>query len=204
MAVVERIGTGQRHRAVVQAARRLDPLRDDRVDILALAQVGADRDVGHRILQPVVETGERQRQPGRGVEIDPPLDPLQPFQLQRRVRLRGDREHHERPVQLVQRRHAEPRIGRRAQVDRGQSMEQRADAAGADRAVAVGIGAGGRGTAGRRRLAEETVVDRPAIDPAAAGQDQMPDRPVVLRERAGRRLVSPPAVRRAVIAPVAP
>ena len=133
----------------------LDPHRLDRPGVLALAQHPAGgHEAGHRkrpgplavcdiddgVVDPVPEQGGG---PGRGAApaAQAQLDPRQPFGLQRRIGLGDVVTDAERPVQLVQGRGAESRIGRRARGEVGRDRIPAAQS-GADhlaRAVRGGI-----------------------------------------------------------------
>ncbi|MCY1182726.1 hypothetical protein D9M73_232990 [compost metagenome] len=94
----------ERKRATLGVRRHLHPTRDDRIDILPLAKVGRDRDIGDRAREPIVEGRDTQGEAREWLQVEAPLEPAQPLQSERGIGLGGDGKDDERPVQLVQRR----------------------------------------------------------------------------------------------------
>ena len=127
-----RMGIGQRSVEAQLAEMRLraqfDALRPNRGNVSPLLQVGADGDVGDRILQLVLERGERDLHARRRLPIKPCFVAEQPFGLEVLVRLRGHREHDIGPVKLVQGRQPEAGIGGRPQLNRLRRMKHPAAA----------------------------------------------------------------------------
>ena len=177
--IAERGGGGQFH-----------PLGDDSLHIAALARGGGERHIGNGVVQPIVEGRCRQSDAGRRRQVDADFRAFQLFGRQRIVGLGRDGEHHEGAVEFVERGQAETAIGRAAQGNGVAGAIECADPARHFPVRTIGKGAGGGRAGGGADLPIETVADRPAIGPDAAGQNKIAQRPVILSKNAGGRLLA--------------
>ena len=95
----------------------------DRIDIAPLAQIGPDGDVGDGAINAVVKGCGLKFEPAE-LQIEPALKPEQLLVFKRGISPGGDREHHERPVQFVQRWLAQAVIDRPAQRQPWRRIDQ--------------------------------------------------------------------------------
>ena len=91
-------------------------------DVRRWRRLGCNGHVGDGVLHLVVEIGGGQREEVGGLPVDPQLPAFQPLRLQRVVGLRHHGEDHEGAIKLVERRQAQPAIGRSAQRQASRSI----------------------------------------------------------------------------------
>ena len=91
------------------------------------ARSGPDRDIGHRIFQPVGEQGHGQAAPAP-LAAKTQLKPLQPLGTQPGIGLGNVIAHPERPVQLIEGRRPEADIAGRAAIPAPSQVAAQADA----------------------------------------------------------------------------
>ena len=139
-------------------------------EVLPLLQVWRrNRDVRDRILDAIVEPCRAPGDAGRRDHVDAELAAHQPLRTERRIRERHHRTQREAPVELVERRRAEPRRDispdRQPLVDAIQRAEPRTD----HRVALVGEDGVAHRARRQHRLGVVCVVVPPAVEPRARG-----------------------------------
>ena len=155
----------------------------DGIDIAPLAQVGGNRDIGNCLLHLVVECGERDFHSIGWCKIDTAFKADQLLIGQRGIGAGGDREDHEGPVELIERRQPQPAVGRCPDGPAFCCMPDCPAAQTGVPATPVGELAVTGDRPGRSFLVEKTTTHRPTVSPETSGQHQRAQCPVILDEQ---------------------